>query len=86
VIGLGDVRAAQETIAGRLHRTPVFSSAALADVTGAAVVVNEEPDSEQIDSLRLGLAGLPDDAAAVALVIQAGMVGRLERIIERRTS
>jgi threonine dehydratase len=42
VIGLGDVRAAQETIAGRLHRTPVFSSAALGDVTGARVFLKAE--------------------------------------------
>jgi threonine dehydratase len=42
VIGLGDVRAAQETIAGRLHRTPVFSSAALRDVTGARVFLKAE--------------------------------------------
>jgi threonine dehydratase len=42
VIGLGDVRAAQETIAGRLHRTPVFSSAALGDLTGARVFLKAE--------------------------------------------
>ena len=42
MIGLGDVRAAQETIAGRLHRTPVFSSAGLRDVTGARVFLKAE--------------------------------------------
>ena len=42
MIGLGDVRAAQEAIAGRLHRTPVFSSAALGDVTGARVFLKAE--------------------------------------------
>jgi threonine dehydratase len=42
VIGLGDVRAARETIAGRLHRTPIFSSAALDELTGARVFLKAE--------------------------------------------
>jgi len=42
LVGLGDVRAAQETIAGRLHRTPVFSSATLAELTGAHVFLKAE--------------------------------------------
>jgi threonine dehydratase len=42
VIGLGDVRAARETIAGRLHRTPIFSSAALDGLTGARVFLKAE--------------------------------------------
>jgi threonine dehydratase len=42
VIGLGDVRAARETIAGRLHRTPVFSSATLGELTGAPVFLKAE--------------------------------------------
>ena len=32
----------------------------LADASGAAVVINEQKDSEQIDSLRLAIANLPD--------------------------
>jgi threonine dehydratase len=42
VIGLGDVCAARETIAGRLHRTPVFSSATLGELTGARVFLKAE--------------------------------------------
>jgi threonine dehydratase len=42
VIGLGDVRAARETIAGRLHRTPVFSSATLGELMGARVFLKAE--------------------------------------------
>ena len=42
MIGLGDVRAAQETIAGRLHRTPTFTSAALDELTGARVFLKAE--------------------------------------------
>jgi threonine dehydratase len=42
VISVDDVRAARETIAGRLHRTPIFSSAALGHVTGARVFVKAE--------------------------------------------
>jgi threonine dehydratase len=42
VISVDDVRAARETIAGRLHRTPVFSSAALGHVTGARVFLKAE--------------------------------------------
>lgn len=32
----------------------------LADASGAAVIINDVPDSEQIDSLRLGIANLPE--------------------------
>jgi molybdenum cofactor cytidylyltransferase len=32
----------------------------LADASGAGIVINENPQSEQIDSLRLGIANLPD--------------------------
>jgi threonine dehydratase len=42
VIALGDVLAAREAIAGRLHRTPVFSSATLSDLSGARVVLKAE--------------------------------------------
>lgn len=40
----------------------------LADVSGAAVVINEAEGSEQIDSLRLGIANLPDDSDAVVVL------------------
>ncbi len=40
----------------------------LADAAGAAIVLNHETQSEQIDSLRLGLAALPDDSGAVAVL------------------
>jgi molybdenum cofactor cytidylyltransferase len=40
----------------------------LADASGAAVVINEQPDSEQIDSLRLGIANLPEGFDAVAVL------------------
>src|SRR5687768_18410199 len=36
----------------------------LADVSGAAVIINDAEDAEQIDSLRLGIANLPDDTDA----------------------
>lgn len=40
----------------------------LADVSGAAVVVNDQADSEQIDSLRLGIANLPEGADGVLVL------------------
>lgn len=43
-------------------------AARLADVAGAAVVVNDLPESQQIDSLRLGLAHLPEDCAGVVVL------------------
>jgi molybdenum cofactor cytidylyltransferase len=43
-------------------------TARLADVTGALVVLNDHPEAEQIDSLRLALPHIPDDAAG-ALVL-----------------
>jgi threonine dehydratase len=42
VLALGDVLAAREAIAGRLHRTPVLSSATLSDLAGAHVVLKAE--------------------------------------------
>jgi threonine dehydratase len=39
---LDDVRRARDTIAGRLHRTPVFSSATLSEHTGANVHLKAE--------------------------------------------
>ena len=40
----------------------------LADAVGAAVVVNPDADSQQLDSLRLGLAVLPADWGALAVL------------------
>ncbi len=40
-------------------------TARLADVAGAAVVINEMRGSQQIDSIRLGLAQLPEDSEGV---------------------
>ncbi len=42
VVSLDDVLAARETIAGRLHRTPTFSSAALSELAGAHVHLKAE--------------------------------------------
>jgi threonine dehydratase len=42
VISLDDVLAARETIGGRLHRTPVFTSATLSEFTGARVYLKAE--------------------------------------------
>ena len=43
-------------------------TARLADVAGAAVVINDKPASEQIDSIRLGIAHLPDDSEAAVIL------------------
>lgn len=40
----------------------------LADASGAAVIINDQKDSEQIDSLRLGIANLPEGFDAVAVL------------------
>lgn len=40
----------------------------LADVTGAVVVLNDLEGSQQIDSIRLGIASLPDDSDAVLIL------------------
>ena len=40
----------------------------LADTSGAEPIINDNPDSEQIDSLQLGIANLPDDYDAVAVL------------------
>jgi threonine dehydratase len=42
VVEVGDVEAARETIAGRLHRTPSFPSATLGERTGAQVFLKAE--------------------------------------------
>lgn len=60
-------------------------AARLADVSGAAVVVNDLRDSQQIDSLRLGLAYLPEDSAG-AVVLPVDIPGvsaaTVRRLIE----
>jgi molybdenum cofactor cytidylyltransferase len=43
-------------------------AARLADVAGAAVIINDLPKSQQIDSIRLGLAHLPDDSAGAVVL------------------
>lgn len=43
-------------------------TARLADVAGAAVVLNEMPNSQQVDSIRLGIANLPEDSEAVLVL------------------
>jgi molybdenum cofactor cytidylyltransferase len=40
----------------------------LADVSGAAVIINDAENAEQIDSLRLGIANLPDDSHGVMVL------------------
>jgi threonine dehydratase len=42
MLSLDDVLAARETIGGRLHRTPVFTSATLSRLTGAEVFLKAE--------------------------------------------
>ena len=42
ILTLDDVRAARETIAGRLHRTPTFSSRQLSELAGATVHLKAE--------------------------------------------
>ena len=42
--------------------------ARVADSSGAAIVINDRPKSEQIDSLRLAIANLPDGYDAVIVL------------------
>ena len=42
VIGLDDVLAARKTLGARLHRTPMFTSATLSELTGARVFLKAE--------------------------------------------
>jgi CTP:molybdopterin cytidylyltransferase MocA len=42
--------------------------ARVADTAGAAVVINDQPESEQIDSLRLAIANLPDGYDGVVVM------------------
>src|SRR5688500_12228078 len=77
MIGLGDVRAAQETIAGRLHRTPTFSSASLDDLTGAQLFLKAElfqrTGSFKPRGVLNALAALsPEERARGVIAISAG--------------
>lgn len=62
----------------------------LADVSGAAVVINDAANSEQIDSLRLGIANLPEDCDGVMVLpvdfprIDARTAARLAEEFQRR--
>ena len=55
----------------------------LADTSGGEPIINDNPDSEQIDSLRLGIVNLPDDYDAVVVLpvdfprVQAATVQKL---------
>ncbi len=44
------------------------ATARLAHAAGARVVVNDDPHAQQVDSLRLALRELPDDAVAAAVL------------------
>jgi threonine dehydratase len=77
LIGIGDVRAAQETIRGRLHRTPTFSSAALDELTGAHVFLKAElfqrTGSFKPRGVLNSLASLsPDERGRGVIAISAG--------------
>lgn len=55
-------------------------TARLADVTGAAVVLNDVAGSQQIDSIRLGIATLPDNSEA-AFILPVDVAGvRIETV------
>lgn len=62
----------------------------LADATGAEPVINDMPNAEQIDSLRLGIANLPDGYDAVVVLpvdfprVQPETVARLLAEFDRR--
>jgi threonine dehydratase len=64
-VGLDDVVAAREAIGGRLHRTPVFSSATLGELTGVRVFLKAElfqrTGSFKPRGVLTNLAALSDD-------------------------
>lgn len=77
MITLDDVLAARETIAGRLHRTPTFSSATLSRLTGADVHLKAEllqrTGSFKPRGVLNKLASLtPDEKAQGVIGISAG--------------
>jgi threonine dehydratase len=77
VIGLDDVQAARRTIGARVHRTPVFSSATLGELTGARVHLKAElfqrTGSFKPRGVLTKLASLsPDEKARGVIGISAG--------------
>lgn len=64
----------------------------LADVSGAAVLVNDQPNSEQIDSLQLGIANLSEDCDGVMVLpvdfpgVQTETVAKLIQTFEERNA
>jgi molybdenum cofactor cytidylyltransferase len=64
----------------------------LADVSGAAVLINDAPDSEQIDSLQLGIANLSEDCDGVLVLpvdfpnVQKETVAKLIQTFEERNA
>ena len=46
MIGRDDVLAARAAIGGRLHRTPMLTSATLSELTGARVLLTEDEIEE----------------------------------------
>jgi len=77
VLTLDDVRAARETIGGRLHRTPTFTSRTLSQRIGADVRLKAElfqvTGSFKPRGVLTKLASLtPDEKAAGVIAISAG--------------
>lgn len=76
-VSVDDVLAARETIGGRLHRTPTFSSATLSRLTGADVHLKAElfqrTGSFKPRGVLTSLAALsPDERARGVIAISAG--------------
>jgi threonine dehydratase len=77
VVTVDDVRAARETIGGRLHRTPTFTSRTLSERIGADVRLKAElfqvTGSFKPRGVLTKLASLtPDEKAAGVIAISAG--------------
>ena len=75
--GLADVLAAREAIGGRLHRTPIFRSATLGELTGARVHLKAElfqkTGSFKPRGVLTNLAALtPEERARGVISISAG--------------
>jgi threonine dehydratase len=76
-LSLDDVLAAREAIGGRLHRTPVFTSRTLSELTGAQVYLKAElfqrTGSFKPRGVLTSLAALSDDEKARGVIgISAG--------------
>ncbi|MFN2472253.1 MAG: threonine/serine dehydratase [Gaiellaceae bacterium] len=76
-VSLDDVRRAREAIAGRLHRTPTFTSATLSELAGADVRLKAElfqrTGSFKPRGVLTNLAALtPDERRAGVITISAG--------------